>query len=361
MSDLSAHTDSLPLAEAKKLLSFLQKSGKNGTWTDWSGEGGTDVEFEKKSVPGDMLPSFRLPEYCPCFSVDVEVTERCKSESVRVEILGGNDWIPPKYGGRTDIRFWIVDPILKWPVFIALSRRSDWKYFGRPFNESVGIWIYVSGIEGNQPIARSPQMKYGTPPEVDAIRKFFNDLTEVYSLPNEKSKGLLETRVHLSTDSEPVFEHHFEPGMFVELRELVHRMVAPMIQDSMSDFYSVHACSNLGSSAWFQGEPHNVKEDALAFLKRIDQMNDFPFHDITYHSLGPRSWKDREKARKKWKKPIHEELGTTTLENGAVAKVGLGIEREGYVFYLNVDNDDDLIRFFKSKLFQKAHWHSGAE
>jgi hypothetical protein len=254
-----------------------------------------------------------------------------------------------------------VDPVLKWPVFVALKRSTDWRYFGRSFNDSVGIWIYVSPAEGNHPVARSPRMTYGPPPEIDTILKFFKDLTEVHSLPNENSKGLLETRLHLATPTNPVFEHQFEISTFDDLRVLVQEMVTKMIRDSMSDFYSVHACSDIGGTAWFEGQMHNVREDALSFLKQIAHLNDYPEYDITYHALGPRSWKDREKARKKWKKPIHEDLGTATLENGAVAKVGLGIEKEGYVFYLNFENDDDFIKSYHSKLFQKTKWHSGAE
>lgn len=129
----------------------------------------------------------------------------------------------------------------------------------------------------------------------------------------------------------------------------------------MSDFYSVHGCSAIGGAAWFEGEMHNVRDDALSFLGRIAQADDLSVYDITYHSLGPRSWKDREKFRKKLKEPGHEQLGKLTLETGAVAEVGLGIEKEGYVFYLDFGNDDDLIKFYHSKLFQKTKWHSGAE
>lgn len=44
-----------------------------------------------------------------------------------------------------------------------------------------------------------------------------------------------------------------------------------------------------------------------------------------------------------------------------MAKVSLAIEKDGYVFFLNFDNDDDYIKFYHSKLFQKTQWHSGAE
>jgi hypothetical protein len=361
MSNLSAHTGCLNLADSKMVLAYLKKPGVKGLWDEWSGEGGSDVEFKEKNVRRERLSTFRLPDYCPCSSVAVKETERHRSESLGIEILGGNDWIPPEYGGDTDVRFWIVDPVLKWPVFVALSKTTDWRFYGRPFNESVGIWIYVSPAEGDQPLARSPRMTYGPPPGIDAILKFFKDLTEVHSLPDENSKGLLETRVQLATPTKPVFEHQFEIGMFGELRGLVQEMVTKMIRDSMSDFYSVQGFAGIGGTAWFHGEMHNVREDALAFLRKIAHVNDYPEYDITYHSLGPRSWKDREKSRKKWKKPIHEDLGTATLENGAVVKVSLGIEKEGYIFYLNLGSDDDYIKFYHSKLFQKTKWHSGAE
>ena len=362
MSDLSAYSESIPFLEAKKLLASMQKPGKGGLWTDWSGEGGADLEFKEENVPIDRLSSYRLPEYCPCLRIIAKEIERSKSEMLNAEVMGGDDWLPPECGGgESDIRFWIVDPVLNWPVFIALSKRSGWRHLGRSFNESAGIWVYVSGAEGEHPLGSSPRMTYDSPPDVDAILSFYKRLTEVYSLPDENSKGLLETRVHLSTASEPVFEHQFEIGMFDELRDLVHRMIAKMIRDSMSDFYSVSACSGIGGAAWFEGEMHNVRDVSMQFLNQVAHRNNFPFYDITYHSLGPRSWKDREKSRKKWKKLIREQVGTLTLENGAVAEVSLVIEKEGYVFSLNFGSDEDVIKFFQSKLFQKTKWHSGAE
>jgi hypothetical protein len=361
MSDQSAYTECLDLAETKKILEGLKKPGKMGLWSEWSGEGGSDIEIKLENIPRDQLSTLQLPAFCPCFSVDGNNVERCKSESVPMDVLGGNAWVPPEYGGDTDVRFWIVDPVLKWPVFVSLRKRTDWRFFGRSFSQSVGLWAYVSGADGNEPSARSARMSYGPPPTLDAIHKFFKNLTEVHALPNEHSSALLETRVGLATPTKPVFEHDFEIGMFEELRGLFEQMVTKMIRNSMSEYYSVRAYSNIGRSAWFEGEMHNAREDALVFLRQIEQANDYNFYDITYHSLGPRSWKDREKSRKKWKKPVVEQMGTATLETGAVAQVRVVTEKEGYVFHLDFESADDLIKFYHSKLFKKTKWHSGAE
>lgn len=102
-------------------------------------------------------------------------------------------------------------------------------------------------------------------------------------------------------------------------------------------------------------------EGGAEMNKKITEQMVYPAYEIRYSYLGPRDWKDREKSRKKRKKPIREQVGTLTLENGSVAEVCLVIEKEGYVFSLLFGSDEDVIKFSHSKLFQKTKWHSGAE
>ena len=105
-------------------------------------------------------------------------------------------------------------------------------------------------------------------------------------------------------------------------------------------------------TAEFEGESLNVTEPARELLKRIACLNAYPSYKITYAYLGPRSWKDREKFRKKFKEPGHEQLAPEYWRT-VPGRVGSGIKKEGYVFYLNFGNDDDLIKFYHSSSSRK--------
>jgi hypothetical protein len=138
-------------------------------------------------------------------------------------------------------------------------------------------------------------------------------------------------------------------------------MVETLLNETTSDGFKMSVEIVIGGTMKFHGESRNVREDAQELLHRIAEKNSYSSYDVTYHVVGPQSWKDREKSRKKWKKPIHQELGTMTLEDGVSATVKLRIEKEGYVFTLDFEDVDGLAAFRETKLFQKTHWNLGAE
>jgi hypothetical protein len=181
-------------------------------------------------------------------------------------------------------------------------------------------------------------------------------LWRLISLPNEQALGFLEA-VHFEREH----SYYFEIERFPQLNEIVRNVVQRIAVDSPIGRFYAWGMVTLGEQASFEGESFDVTETARELLKKITEQMLYPAYEIRYSYLGPRNWKDREKSRKKWKKPIREQVGTLTLENGSVAEVCLVIEKEGYVFSLNFGSDEDVIKFFHSKLFQKTKWHSGAE
>lgn len=78
--------------------------------------------------------------------------------------------------------------------------------------------------------------------------------------------------------------------------------------------------------------------------------------------MRPETWPKREKRRKKWKDTILQEMGELSLENGSVAEVKIRIEKEGYIFILAFDDDEDgYMNFPDTKMFKKEEWMSGDE
>lgn len=233
------------------------------------------------------------------------------------------------------------------------------RHHSRQYN--FGSAIGISLVE----ISPSPDFKltdwhYAEHRSDDTVKSFFTDLNKRYKLPDEQSPGWLESETVVGSEL-GAFYLTVNLDQFEMIQLKANDLICDLISQSSVDQYVVRAILSIGRTAKFEGEVHNVTEPARELLALAVKHNDFPTYDVTYYYLGARAWKDREKSRKKLKEPAVEQLGTVTLENGAVAVVSLGIEKEGYIFNLNFGSDDDLIRFFKSKLFQRAQWHSGAE
>jgi len=203
-------------------------------------------------------------------------------------------------------------------------------------------------------------LSYGKFPDKALAREVVNDLKRRFDLPDEYSPATLEKRTLVDPDLGE-FSLSFELSRFGALKTRFKLLLEQVLADSPCQVYRFRSSVDFGGAAKYEGEIHNVSSVIHDLLPLVSQVNDFPAYDVTHYPLGPRSWKDREKSRKKWKQLIHEELGSTTLENGSVARVSLGIEKEGYVFNLHFENDDDFIKFYHSKLFQETKWHSGAE
>lgn len=353
MSDLSAYSECLAIQDAKKLLGFMEK---NRRWTPWSDEGGSEIEVKLENVMANELANIALPEYCSSIDINTGTVIRSRSDPFDSLLITGNDWMPPEYGDGTHVSFCAFAEGIGEFIDITISKSSGMRHYSRPYNYCCEFnvqWARVN-LRPDSEVFSSVQYKNPGPSEVES---FLRDLWSRYSLPDEKSSGWLETRRFEGRE----LGYSFKIEHFDRIHGCVSDMIADLILKSPCDHYVQRAGADSGGAASFEGEVHNVTEVARDLLRRVAALNSYSTYEILYNYFGPRSWKDREKSRKKWKKAIHEELGTATLENGAVAKVSLAIEKEGYVLYLNFESDDDLIKFYHSKLFQKTKWHSGAE
>jgi hypothetical protein len=354
MSDYAfAFTDELPLPEAKKLLAFLQKPGKNGRWRDWSGEGGFEIEVKRNGLRGEELSALELPAYISSISVSSENSQKLGVAGDLPDhlFLGGDDWRVPDYDCQSAARFDIQAGEFNYPLRICHTKQTEMRFYGRSFNACEGFMIQAStknSLTGQDSLAL---------PTADTVNHFIDVLRGRFGFPSQDSDGILES----SSIPKGGFVYYLDPSKAEWLKHGFREMMEIMIGEAASSDFKITARINIGSTLKFNGQTRNVREDAQELLQRIGEHNSYPTYDLTYYVVGPQDWRGREKSRKKWKKPIHQELGTAALENGAVATVKLRIEKEGYVFTLDFEREEDFGRFPGTKLFEKFKWNSGAE
>lgn len=353
MSDnLFAFTEVMPLPEAKKLLTFLQKPGKDGRWQDWSGEGGFETEVKRDGLKGDELAALELPSYISSISIWSEELRNTNGEDLPNDLfLGGDDWPVPDYDCNSAVRFDVFIPDLGYPLRMAHTKQTEMRFFGRSFNACEGFMIQTS-TEGSLPGQDSLVL-----PEGNKVAEFLDALRKRFSFPSKDSECVLDTLPVANGG----FAYYLAPSKASWLENGFRHMIESLIHESPAAEFKITARIDIGITLNFHGQTRNVREDAQELLRRIGEHNSYASHDLTYYVVGPQDWRGREKSRKKWKKPIHQELGTATLENGATATAKLRIEKDGYVFTLDFESDEDFCRFPKTKLFGKTLWNSGAE
>ena len=350
MSDnLFVFTETLPLPDAKKLLATLQKPSKSGSWQDWSGEDGFITEVKLGPVCGSVVEKIHLPSFVVGIFISVDEQKLNHPNAIPDSLfLGGDDWVIPGHDCHSAVRFEIVEPELVYPMRYGYEKRTNMRFFGRKNNVSDRLTI-IPCFEFRAP-------DHALPPRetVDLIAKKMQDR---FQTPGMTDQGFLESYSTWAGG----FEYDFDPEKSNWLRVNFRKMVEKLVKETPADSFKICVHLDIGGTARFHGESRNVREDAQELLRRIPEKNAYSTYDITYYVVGPQDWKGHEKSRKKWKKPIHQEIGTMTLEDGVSATVKLRIEKEGYVFTLDFEDVDGLAAFRETKLFQKTHWNLGAE
>ncbi len=344
---LFLHSNTIPLPDAKKLLAAIQKPAKNGSWQDWSGEGGFITEVKLGPVCGPDVGRIDLPGFVVGLLVSVDESKIPSSDEIPDSMfLGGNDWVIPDYDCTSLIRFEIVEPELAYPMWYSYQKITNMRFFGRDYN-SCNKLIVGPCFKAQDHIL----------PDRETVDSVIEKLKIRFDIPKMTDKGFLEA----SSRSKGGFDYNFDPERNTWLSENFRDMVEKQVEGAAPDRFSIVAHVNIGGVARFHGEQRNVREEAQELLRRISEKGGYSSYDVTYYWVGPQDWKDREKSRKKWTTTIHQELGTLTLEDGTYATVKLRIEKEGYVFTLDFEDVDALATFRGTKLFQKTHWNLGAE
>lgn len=351
------YTDVLDLAEAKKLLSLIQKQPPPGGWNNTFGPGGSEKEVKLTDLTGDMLKDVDLSSYCSSLMLCTGSVKIYSRDSFPKSLhLGGDEWWPSSCGGDAGVQVAIKIRDLNFPIWLSYWKDTEIGYAGRGYDECVKL--SVSGGEESITYFLSdlPEFVIGESPESHVIDEYINRLITRFGFPTSESPGILKPSSTGIVNSS--FEYNLVPGALGWNGARFSAMIRELVNESPMDHFALLSTVNLGGRAKFHGKIQNLTDDARDLLECVAQNNDFPSYELTYYPIGVESWVKREKARKKLRKQkLRRDLGVLKLANGGSSQVGLTIAKEGYVFYLNFDCDEDLDAFMESKLYHKTRWH----
>lgn len=146
-----------------------------------------------------------------------------------------------------------------------------------------------------------------------------------------------------------------------QLQDVYFNILERMIGKSSNPEFGRSAISDMGGTAMFHGETHDVTEPARELLALVAEHNDHPAYEFQYSYLGSRSWEARQKARKKGRYAV-ESLGVAVLKGGYEMQVKLNTLESGYSFLCSFPNHLAHEAFMETNLFKQiGQWHSGAE
>lgn len=282
MSELSAYSDCLDLPAAKKLFASLQKPGKKGTWTDWSGEGGSETEVEKEGFPASDISTFEVPAFCSSFRMLTSERLVPCTRRPRELLIGGDLFALPEYGDSMGVVVDVVLGGLNYPIRLGVGRNSGMRHYHRPFNECASFSLVFP-----KQAYQMEGLAYGGFPEKALARNVVEDLRKKFGLPNESYPGLLEKR-DLVDGEMGEFSLKFELSRFGELKEIFGGVFVHLLAESPHHSYQFLSSVNFGSAAKFEGELHNVSPVIRELLPLVQAVNDYAAYDLTCYPLGPR-------------------------------------------------------------------------
>lgn len=360
-SFLSARTEVLDLTEAKKLLSLIKKQSPSEGWKDVLGPNGSQKEIKLEHLTGEMLKDVDLTSYCSSLMVSTNGMKKFSRDSFPKSLhLGGDDWWPGGCCGDAGVQVVVKIKEINYPLKFSYWKDTEIWHASRGYDERVELCVKSGEDSIAFSVREHPDFVFGKRPEEMVIEDYLKGLEARFEFPDPKAVGVLDSTIRTSIF--PAINFNLVPGSLGWDGAKFSSMIRDLVDESPLDHFFVLSTATLGTMLKFYGKGQNATAEARDLLNRVTEYNDFSEYDLTYYPIGVESWVKREKARKKLRKQtLHRELGTTTLDNGIVAGVSLILSKEGYVFYLNFENDDDCIKFYHSKLFQKTKWHSGAE
>lgn len=356
--ELDIYAKYLSLKDARMLVKDLTGSKVLTSWKAWSGKGGQKITFNTIPITRNELGKLVLPEHVT--GINIERNREIwptKEGYVRLSLMGGDDWKPPEYGDETAIGIRFVEQSIHYPISIRASIQGGGRFFKNlPANQFCEITIreWPWGEEQwdfLRPVDREDQGEFNRAGCVEVLDNFQNRLMELipaeHVLPDE--------------DQHPISRQWRYPlEMSREVIEAFHELVGPMVNRSPESYYKSYAFASIGGQASFQGESVDATADAKHLVKCVLEHNNLPIYQYYYSYLGNRTWRDREKLRKK-RKVTYEELGTATFTKGGSMVLHLTYGPEGYDLRLEFPDQDSHNIFFESRLFKKWDWISAAQ
>ena len=138
-----------------------------------------------EKIANANLSSIILPDYCTSFTVTCwDYTCFSGSNMPDEFFLGGDDWSPPDFGDRSEIKFYLMPNEFKQAVMLSFSKRTGMKRFGKQYDKCLEIEL----SQGNRLdlISQNEVSEHGGE-EVNLMK-----LWRSIHLPNEQDANFLE-------------------------------------------------------------------------------------------------------------------------------------------------------------------------
>lgn len=375
MSDTSyAFTDKLKLAQTKKIVNECLSLS---SWKDvLGGEGGGIVNEDAVKIEVNCKDLSKL--VLPNIASFTMSGERQELSLPTATLLGGDDFsLPPDTGYS-----WVYiksnfeqKPFIQFQLKVDNGKdiphliKSKYPKLRYKCREMGNIYIHVpiiSSLSQSASVVDKSTLEFEFLNLVDFLNylgfsciTFSEFVNAKYHLPLPiHDLGVLESYVR-SDDKEIVCSIIFATSKLPQWKNLHYKAQEWMLRKNLA--ISSLSFVDYGGQNWFHGFTSCVTQQAYELIRHEAANPQYENYKCRYMTLEPETWPSREKRRKKLTKPIYQQLGECTLENGVKLTLRLKIVKDGYVIYLDFPNDDDMLLFQQSTLYRMSKWHCGAE
>jgi len=354
----SWHTSTLPLSEARNLHNHLKKSKAAWRWSDFGGEGGVLSEITFDNYSAEQVRNIQIPDYCPCFTI-LGRKEIPWNELPEIKNPCGRDWKLWEKGGRWSVKVTFYSKKLQRPVMVALKTDNEGDYY-RPDSKiraSTEIEIHWNDLQKKfLPKNEKKENLYRKKSDPELIRTI-KSLIEKYFCPNGQDIKILESAFVKQAGFARYTMNFGSPWAINTTAKLIRELS----KNNEKRGFTYRAEVSQGGFSTICLGPENINLQVEDMVSRFLDHGSYDSIKGNYSIIKPEDWRAREKRRKKWKKPMVQELGSLHFKKSGEADVKICIEKEGYIFYLDFDSEDSAFAFPDSPLFKKADWHSETE
>ena len=264
--------------------------------------------------------------------------------------------MPPEYGEGSLGTLLIVIPELNFPIKVTFSKASGDRFFGKVHNCHFDISVSYPSKNSYLFTYCAGGLNFGDRPPFDVQRAYIDGFLKRFDFPRRDTPGVIEGKWDTILG---------EPGASVEMTPescdwfegRLQSMLKQLIEESSSDNYLLYMNVSVGGNCQYRSDERcNVREIAVDLLERIARENDFEHYKIRYSEVGPLTWQQIAKTKRKIKEPTVAQLGTLTLEDGTIGNVSMTTHENGFQFFVEFSELQALHNFFESELYKQTAW-----
>lgn len=352
-----ARSHILPLPEARKIWKAIANPGSKCAFEEKGCKGGAEVETRRIGLTKKELMELRVSENMTVFRLEtddheliLDTQDLSNTDILKQCFLADVNYPIPNYGWHTRVVVLLITRGLSEPLTFSYEVNNTLKVFGRKFDwcHEVGMSFGFSYVQRfGELIAEHGISMEGKEPSLQPAGKVIEGLFQKYEIPNEGDKGFLESLISSTSRC-----CSFDPTAAAWGWNQFESMIQNIAAESLCPKAVVFSMANSG----FLISGSNMSSDIEKLIKHVVDHSPYEKFDATLSETVSMSWSKREKLRKKWKQPILQEVGSLKFNSGGEAEVKIIIEKEGYVFHIELESPEDIMAFEKTPIWKKAEW-----